>query len=111
MMAESGGNPRAVYKESNGVISAGLYQLSVVDGKYYGCDFKNIEDVFDSKKNTECKDKISIKLRSKYPILSYQLALGKYWGPLRGPEWGDKMRPKGWNNFVKFAAKKGCVIN
>jgi len=108
--AESGHNPKARFVESNGEISGGLFQMSVGDSGRYGCKFKTEADLYNPIYNRECAEKAMIILRNKYPTLSYQLALGKYWAVLRGPEWGKEMRPTAWNNFTKAAASKGCNI-
>lgn len=110
-MAESGGNPKAVYMEPAPLNyeSIGLFQLSPEDHRGYPKCSDKREDYFDPVKNTECKDAIVEKLRAKYPSLGYQLALGKYWSCLRGPEWGDKQR-SGFNRFKSYALQKNCVI-
>lgn len=108
--AESNHNPKARYVESNGEISGGLYQMSVGDSHRYGCDFKTESDLYYPQKNTDCAVKAMAKLRTLYPDLSYQLALGKYWAVLRGPEWHDDMRPTAWGNFVKYAKARGCKV-
>ncbi len=110
-MAESGCSNTSVYKEPAPLNyeSIGLYQLSPEDHRGYPECSPNRADYFIAEKNTECKNAIEKKLRSKYPTLSYQLALGKYWSVLRGPEWGDKQRT-GFARFKSYAAKKGCVF-
>ena len=108
--AESTGNPRSVYMESWGEESIGLYQLSVSDSTRYANCPSTREELFDPVKNTACKDSIAKTLRAKYPNLSYQLVLGKYWAVMRGPDWKDKMRTQSWNNFRKYAQQKGCMI-
>ena len=115
MMAESSGNPKTRYVESTGEVSGGLYQLSVGDAGRYGCAFKSEADLYDAAKNTDCKDKIAAKLRSKYPTEKWSKSLGRYWGTMRSKaEWPDyhKKYPthKGYLNIQKYAARKGCVI-
>lgn len=108
--AESGGNDKLIFEESDGNLSVGRFQLSISDKAIYGCDFNKMADLFDPVKNTKCKDLIVAKLRSKYPDESYQKALGRYWATLRGPEWGSNWREKSWKNFVSEAQKLGCEI-
>lgn len=110
-MAESRCNDKAIYMEPAPLNyeSIGRYQLSPEDHRGYPeCSDKR-EDYFIAEKNTECAHAIVKKLRAKYPSLSYQLALGKYFSTLRGPEWGDKAR-SGFNRFKSYAAQKNCII-
>lgn len=114
MLAESGGNPKTRYVERNGEVSGGLYQLSVGDSVRYGCNFKVEADLYDPKKNSECKDLIVAKLRNTYKG-TYGQVLGRYWGTLRSrEEWPEyhKSYPnhKGFENVKKYALAKGCKI-
>lgn len=115
MMSESGGNPKTRYVERGGEVSGGLYQLSVGDAGRYGCDFKSETDLYDPKKNTDCKNRIASKLRAMYPSLGWELVLGKYWGTMRSKaKWPEyhKSYPnhKGYVNLQKYAKERGCII-
>jgi len=115
MMAESGGNPKTRYVESTGEVSGGLYQLSVGDAGRYGCTFGSEADLYDAKKNTDCKDKIAAKLRAKYPTEKWSKSLGRYWGTMRSKEeWPEYFvkypNHNGYKNIQKYAAQKGCIF-
>lgn len=110
--AESGHNSKLVYKEKNGEISAGLFQLSLGDAGRYGCDFKKLEDLFDPVKNANCAENIAAKLRKDHPNESWSRALGRYWSVLRvTEEWPEDPRPESFRHFVKAAAKRGCIVS
>lgn len=101
-------------------VSAGLYQLSMGAGPQYGCDFKTFQDILDPKKNTDCKDKIAAKLRRDNPTLSWDMALGKYWGVMRKkekwPEYHARYKAAtgkehtGYKNLQYYGKQFGCVI-
>lgn len=109
MMAESSGNPKAVYMESWGEESLGLFQLSVSDSTRYQDCPKTREELFDPVKNTRCKDSIASTLRSKYPTESWSKVLGRYWSVVRRAEYWGKDSP-GYKNFVSYAKSYGCEI-
>ena len=110
-MAESGCNPKSVYMEPPPLRyeSLGLYQTSPEDSRVYPECSPNRADHLTVEGGTRCKDGIVKKLRSSYPSLSYQLALGKYWSVLRGPEWGSRQR-SGFARFKSYVLKMGCVL-
>jgi hypothetical protein len=115
MMAESSGNPKTRFVESNGEVSGGLYQVSVGDAGRYGCNFKTEADLYDPVRNTDCRDKIIKKLRERYPTEAWDESLARYWGTLRSKaKWPDyhKRYPnhRGYINFQYYAKQKGCVI-
>lgn len=115
-MAESGGIPDGkCYEERGGELSCGLYQLSFKDAKQYGCKFKTQQDLFDPKLNTDCKDRIAAKLKSDGG--TWDNSLARYWGTMRSknnPTWKEwhKRNPghTGYENLVRFAKSRGCVI-
>jgi hypothetical protein len=110
MLAESSGDPRAKTMESFGEYSIGWFQLSVSDSTRYANCPSTEEQLMNPITNMRCKDSIAQSLRARYPRESYQLALGRYWAVLRGPEWKDKMRVTAWNNFTRYAQTLGCVV-
>lgn len=84
---ESGFNPNSSYKESWGVYSNGLLQLSLGDG--HGCNFQNNAETFDPKKNLECGVKIlndEVKRDNVIAQGSGNSSRGgaRYWAVLRG---------------------------
>jgi hypothetical protein len=119
-MAESGCNPNKVYRERNGTLSIGLYQLSIGAANQYGCDFQTNEDIKNPKKNEDCKNRIAAKLKAKYPNSPWDEALGAYWGTMRSkekwPEYHRKFKEAtgrehtGYKNLQYYAKQKGCVI-
>jgi hypothetical protein len=110
MMAESGGNPRAVYMESWGEESLGLYQLSVSDSKRYADCPSSRDALFDPILNTKCKDSVIKKLRYLHPDENWSQVGGRYWSVLRHPTYWPKARTLPYLNFKKYAASKGCII-
>jgi hypothetical protein len=120
--AESGCKTDTWMKEplNPATVSAGLYQLSMGAASQYGCDFKEFKDILNPQKNESCKDKIVSKLRSMYPTLSWDMALGKYWGVMRKKEkWPEyhaaieKATGKphtGYKNLQYYGTKFGCII-
>ena len=110
--AESDGNDKLIYEESDGNLSVGRYQLSISDGAVYGieCKFTSMSDLYDGAKQEKCKDAIVAKLRKDHPDENYQRALGRYWGVLRGPDFTQDYRIRSWNNFVGAARKLNCII-
>ena len=84
---ESGFDPNQVYRESFGVNSIGLLQLSVSD-KAYGCDFKTEADVKDPLKNISCAVRIMEKWTLKDGVISTPANKGsaRYWAVLRSPK-------------------------
>jgi hypothetical protein len=110
--AESGGNDKLIYEESDGNLSVGRYMLSISDGAVYGvdCKFNSMADLFDGAKQEKCKDRIASKLKADHPDDNYQRALGRYWGVLRGPDFTQDYRIKSWNNFVEAANRLGCRV-
>lgn len=97
---ESGFDPNQVYRESFGVNSIGLLQLSVSD-KAYGCAFKAEADVKDPKKNIECAVKILKKWVPADEVISNSKNKGgaRYWSVLR---------PTGKLSDVKVTLKPLC---
>lgn len=108
--AESGGNDKQIYEESDGTLSIGRYQTSLSDKQVYGCPYNSMADMFNGEKQEQCLTLILAKLDRLYPDESWQLRWGKYWAVLRGPEWGKEMRPTAWRNFTKALASKGCIL-
>jgi hypothetical protein len=115
--AESSNNPRAVYMEAWGENSVGLYMLSASDSKRYKDCPSTEEELKDPVKNEKCAMSIAKTLRAKYPAENWSQVLGLYWSTLRArnePKWATwrAKNPKhnGFDNFVKFANQKGCVI-
>jgi hypothetical protein len=116
-MAESGGKPNTCYKESDGTLSCGWFQLSLTDAKIYGCRFEITQDMFDPGKNTDCKNKIAAKLRSKYPTEPWDIALARYWGTMRSRNnsyWSEYFKKypnhNGYANLQREAKKLNCII-
>lgn len=111
MQAESGGNPLHIFNEPPPLNqeSIGLFQLSTTDSSY-GCSSKR-EDYFDPVKNTDCKNKIAAKLRSKYPHENWSQSLGRYWSTLRTPKDWPNARTTPFKSFKYYAGKKGCIVN
>jgi hypothetical protein len=111
MMQESSGNPRAVYMESFGVESLGLFQVSLQDkGPRYKCNFTDRESVFDPIKNRDCAEKILAKLRIEYPNDNIWQYGGRYFSTLRHPTYWPKARTQPYLNFKKFAESRGCKL-
>jgi len=108
--AESGGNDKLIYEESDGTLSIGRYQTSLTDKQVYGCPYNSMADIFNGEKQEQCLTLILAKLDKLYPDESWQLRYGRYFGTLRGPDWKEKMRPKPWGNFTKAALKFGCKL-
>jgi hypothetical protein len=108
MMAESGGNPKAVYMEAWGEESLGLYMLSVSDSKRYKDCPDSREALFNPIINTKCKDSIFNTLRKRYPDKNVWEVGGMYWSTLRNPTYWKNKPLKPYKNFKYFAAKKGC---
>jgi Lysozyme like domain len=116
-MAESGCNPNKVYRERNGTLSIGLYQLSIGAASQYGCDFRNNEDIKDPLRNEDCKNRIASSLKAKYPNSPWDEALGAYWGTMRDrrkAKWKEYFERypnhTGFINLQYYAKKLGCVI-
>jgi len=108
--AESGGNDKLIYEESDGTLSIGRYQTSLSDKQVYGCPYNSMADIFNGEKQEQCLTLILEKLDRLYPDESWQLRYGRYFGTLRGPDWKEKMRKKSWDNFTKAALSKGCKL-
>ena len=108
---ESNHNPRAVYMESFGVESLGLFQVSLQDkGSRYKCNFTDRESVFDPKKNRDCADKILARLRVEYPNDNVWQMGGRYFSTLRHPTYWPSARKAPFEGFKKYAAQRGCTI-
>ncbi len=110
MIAESGGNPRAVYMEAWGEESLGLFQLSVSDSKRYADCPNSREALFDPAINTKCKDSVIKKLRYLHPSENWSQVGGRYWSVLRHPTYWPKARTQPYLNFKKYALSRGCMI-
>jgi len=108
--AESGGDDKQIYEESDGTLSIGRYQTSLSDKQVYGCPYNSMADMFNGEKQEQCLTLILAKLDRLYPYESWQRRHGRYFGTLRGPDWGNQMRPTAWGNFTKAAASKGCKL-
>jgi len=86
---ESKWKPETYYKESFGLYSRGLFQLSKVDGKRYGCDFTTEKSVHNEKANIECAVLVMEKLVKQNGSIAGKVS-GKwqggarYWSVLRG---------------------------
>jgi hypothetical protein len=92
---ESKYSPSTVYRESFGVNSTGLYQISIQSANYSkrgNCGFKNEAELKDPIKNIKCAVKIFtalIKERGDNSIAGKSLSKGwlgasRYWSVLRG---------------------------
>jgi len=86
---ESSYKTSSKYKESFGVWSRGLFQLSKVDGKRYKCGFTTEKSVHDAKMNIECAVKIMGKLVSQNNRIAGKVngkwkGGARYWSVLRG---------------------------
>lgn len=108
---ESAFNPKAKFTEgfddSTGKpqISAGLLQLSLDDAKYYGCEFKTMNDLFNPRLNLRC----GVKIMNRWVIEDGVIAKGysnknarggaRYWSVLR------RSKTK---NAILSAARRTC---
>ena len=86
---ESKWNPKVKYKESFGVWSRGLFQLSKQDARYYKCDFTTEQSVHDPKANIECAVLIMEKLIKQDNKIAGKIngkwrGGARYWAVLRG---------------------------
>jgi len=86
---ESKWNPATYYKESFGLYSRGLFQLSLVDGKRYGCNFITEQSVHNPKANIECAVKVMQKLIKQDNNIAGKhgnkwLGAARYFSTLRG---------------------------
>lgn len=86
---ESHWKTTASYKESFGVWSRGLFQLSAVDGPRYNCNFTTEDSVHDAKANIDCAVKVMTKLvKQNGRIAGYVSGKwqggARYWSVLRG---------------------------
>lgn len=83
---ESGFDPNQVYRESFGVNSIGLLQLSVSDNAYgSGCAFRTESDVKDPAKNLKCAVTILKKWVMRDGVIQNSANKGgaRYWSVLR----------------------------
>lgn len=115
--AESSNNPKAIYREAWGENSVGLYMLSASDSKRYADCPKTEAELFDPKINEKCAMSIANTLRAKSPNENWSQVLGAYWSVLRArsePKWKEwrakNPNHSGFDNFVKFAKDRGCII-
>ena len=107
---ESGHNPKSVYMEAWGEESLGLYQLSVTDSlRYEGCP-NNKQGLFNPDLNTKCAENIMSKLRILHPTENIFQNYGRYWSCVRNPKYWPNAARIPWNNFVKYAATRGCKL-
>jgi len=86
---ESKFNVNSSYLESTGHWSRGLFQLSLVDGRRYGCKFQTERDVMIPERNIRCAVKIMYQLvaRDHHIAGIYNrrwLGGSRYWSVLRG---------------------------
>jgi len=86
---ESKWNPSVKYKEASGTWSRGLFQVSRVDGKRYGCDFTTERSVHNERANIECAVLIMEKLIGQDKRLAGKVrgrwtGGSRYWSVLRG---------------------------
>lgn len=97
---ESGFDPNQVYRESFGVNSIGLLQLSVSD-KAYGCAFKTEADVKDPIKNIQC----AVKILKKWVLSDGVISSGSNKG---GARYWSVLRPSGKLSSVQATLKGNC---
>lgn len=86
--AESGYDPRQVYKEPasiGGMNSIGLLQLSLNDQKNYklDCGWKTEDDLKNGASNIKCGIQIMSRLCAKHPGETILECGGRYWSVLR----------------------------
>lgn len=85
--------------KGNRVESVGLLQLSIDDGKRYGCDIVTRADLVNPQKNLNCGVKILTKLTLQDGVISGGIpgawkGAAKYWSPFRKPEFLALMQKK-----------------
>ncbi len=121
---ESSFNPKSVYRESFGVDSSGLFQMTKkTDNPNYGCDFIDEKDVQDPIKNIRCAGKALRKLTMRDGIVTVHSngpnnsapvykAASRYWSVLRpNRKWTDpngKPRSTGKLTEIKAKLKAWC---
>ena len=105
IIAESGNNPKTVYKESTGIDSIGLLQLSYTDGANYKI---KMGDLKDPKDNLVAGVKIMGALTKNLDSssCSFFKNAGRYWSTLRTPDCWKPARLKSWGNMVTAKEEK-----
>ena len=86
---ESNWKPEAKYHEPMGMWSRGLFQVSFVDKKRYGCPFTDEASVHDPERNIRCAVIIATRLVKQNGRIAGRInrrwqGVARYWAVLRG---------------------------